>query len=126
MKEELFALCDGAYNYDGKMTIVATRDGFNVPSLPFDVNFSIALKLNVQPGESGQHVMSLRIIDPVGNELPAVMNINLDIKEKDVESHVVFAANLNGVPFKLEGTYKILVLIDEETIGNHSFYINIR
>ena len=54
MKIEFFTFCDGAYNYDGRLTIVGTYDDIKAQSFPWKTNMSFALKLLVSNDEAGK------------------------------------------------------------------------
>lgn len=124
MKVELFTLCDGAYNYNGKLTIVGTLDGINVHALPSQVNFGIALKLRQEEIDTGDRKLSLHFVEPNGVEIPAEISMNLALSEHQKDSHISAAVNIQGLPLKNEGEYNIKVNLDQITIGEYRFFVN--
>lgn len=120
---DLFTLCDGAYNYNGKLTIVGTIDSITVPEVPAKIQFSIAMKLRFGTDEAGAHTLVVRIKDVNGKNIPPDMKLGLDIKPSDVSTIVSLAVNAQGLPFDKFGEYSVDVLVDDEVKGTYVFNI---
>lgn len=118
---DLFTLCDGAYNYNGKLTIVGTIDSISVPELPAKVQFGIAMKLRFAATEAGTHTLIVRIKDANGKSVPPDMKLDVDIKPSDVDTVVSLAVNAQGLPFDKVGEYNVDVLVDDEPKGSFAF-----
>lgn len=123
MNIELFTLCDGAYNYNGKMTIVGTLTNIGVPSIPINVQLGLAMKIQLDPEESGQKQMIIRFINPDGTNIPADLLIKLDIKPKKEISYISLAANIQNLPITQMGEMTVLVNIDDEILNE--YHINV-
>lgn len=120
---DLFSLCDGAYNYNGKLTIVGTLDSISVPEVPAKVQFGIAMKLRFDATETGAHTLIVRIKDVNGKNVPPDMKLGLNIKPSDVSTIVSLAVNAQGLPFDKFGEYSVDVLVDDEVKGSYVFSI---
>ena len=118
---DLFTLCDGAYNYNGKLTIVGTIDTMFVPEVPAKVQFSIAMKLRFDTTESGKHSMMVRIKDVDGKNIPPDMKLDLDIQPSEADTIVSLAVNAQGLPFDKFGKYQVEVLVDDVLKGDYAF-----
>lgn len=118
---DLFTLCDGAYNYNGKLTIVGTLDSISVSDVPAKVQFSIAMKLRFNPGEEGKHTLVVRIKDVNGKNIPPDMVLDLDIVPSETDTVVSLAVNAQGLPFDKLGVYNVDVLVDNVVKCTYAF-----
>lgn len=118
---DLFTLCDGAYNYNGKLTIVGTLDSISVPDVPAKVQFSIAMKLRFNPDEEGKHTLIVRIKDANGKNIPPDMMLDLDIAPAEASTVVSLAVNAQGLPFDKLGLYNVDVIVDNVLKGMYAF-----
>lgn len=121
MNIELFTLCDGAYNYNGKLTIVGTLDVMNADSVPATVQIGIAMKLRFAPEETGKHKLTIRIINPEGGSIPPDFSLDLDIRPSEKGSQVALAVNAQGLSLDKFGDYTTKVFMDDEEKGSYSF-----
>lgn len=112
MKIELFTICDGAYNYNGKLTIVGTADTISLADLPGTATFGFAIKMLIEPGDFGKRNMSIELFDPSGEKNPFEIRTELDIKSSDDISRICMAGNINSLPLGKEGAYKIRVCVE--------------
>lgn len=116
MNIRLFTLCDGAYNYNGKLTIVGTIDNIKVLKFPAVVNFGIAIKVSFPPSEYGKKEMKVGIYseedsNPVIDEI-TFPSTEAQGKDGD-EAKMAVAGNLTGVIFPKQGKYIVRL-----TVGN--------
>jgi len=121
MNIELFTLCDGAYNYNGKLTIVGTLDVMNADSVPATAQIGIAMKLRFAPEEAGKHKLTIRIINPEGGNIPPDFSLDLDIKPSEKGSQVALAVNAQGLSLDKFGDYTTKVFMDDEEKGYYGF-----
>lgn len=126
MKVELFTLCDGAYNYNGKLTIVGTMDTFTVSALPASVGFGIAIKVLLLPEDAGSHVLKVSFVNPDGSNHPGELNVNFDAKPSVEPFHISLAANINGLPFHQDGIHKVIVSLDDKSAIESSIVVNVK
>lgn len=114
MTVNLFTLCDGAYNYNGKLTIVGTIDNLKVPTIPFVAGIGIALKLSFSPQENGKKNISILFVDCNGQQILPEVQMQSDVKSKDgIGGKIVVAGNIQGLNIQTLGAYKCIVKIDE-------------
>ena len=123
MRVELFTLCDGAYNYNGKMTIVGTLTNLAVPQVPVNVQVGLALKIKVDPHESGTKQMMIRFINPDGTNIPADLSVSMEIVPKDETSFISLAANVQNLPITQLGELTIKVLVDDVVLSEYQFNV---
>lgn len=121
MVVDLFTLCDGAYNYNGKLTIVGTLDTISVVELPAKVQFGIAMKLRFGKEEAGNHTLIVRIKDPDGNNIPPDMKLCMPINPSVADTVVSLAVNAQGLSFDQIGKYKVYILVDDAVKGTYTF-----
>lgn len=127
MTIELFTLCDGAYNYNGKLTIVGTLATMNPGSLPVRVKMGVAMRLRVENHETGEKDMHIRFKAPDGKYLPIDMAAKLNIiPTDDPFSYIMFAAEIQGFPIDTEGVYCSEVTIDDVVKSEYPFYVKTR
>jgi len=122
MEVEVFSLCDGAFNYSGKLTIVGTYDQLNVQSVPFSARASIAVKLNLDENEihSGS-VLSISFKDPSGNPVSAdVVNTIGPLADGIQIRHVAMAASAN-LNISLPGKHSVELFVDGRLIRQKFF-----
>ncbi len=124
IKVEMFALCQGAHNLDGHLTIVNTMDEFFVSSLPIRITFGLAIKLYIQAFVEGDKLLSITIIDKSKDKsiLPAITT-NLHIDRLEKASHINIALNLQNVLFEKEGIYDIHLELDGIRLDDFAFEI---
>jgi hypothetical protein len=107
-------LCDGAYNYNGKITVVGTTDNIKVFKFPSKLTIGLAIKISFSPEEYGEKRVSLRILSP--SSIDTIPPINLpptDSRGKDgEEARVVIAGNLQDVNIEEEGLYTVLLIVN--------------
>lgn len=124
IKVEMFALCQGAHNLDGHLTIVNTMDDFYVSSLPVRITFGLAIKLYIKAGVEGDKKMSISIVDKSsGDKILPVVNTNLHIERLNKASHINIALNLQNVLFEKEGVYDIHLELDGNRLDDFAFEI---
>lgn len=127
MTIELFSLCDGAYNYNGKLTIVGTLNGIAVPQLPAQIKVSLAMRMRVGREDVGEKKMLIHFVNPEGKNLPVELAVKLNIvPTEEPESYITFAADIQGLPLEKEGHYRVNVSIDGEQIGDYPFNVQIK
>ena len=127
MQIELFTLCDGAYNYNGKMTIVGTLNGIAVPQLPAQIKLSLAMRMRVGREDKGEKNMIVHFVNPEGKNIPVELAVKLNIvPTEEPESYITFAADIQGLPLEKEGRYCVDVTIDGEQVGNYPFNVQIK
>lgn len=124
IKIELFALCQGAHNWDGHLTIVNTLDEFIVHSLPARVTFGLAIKLFIYPNVSGDKKLKLSIIQKSsGKKILDDIPIDLHIESSDKPSHINIALNLQNVLFEESGAFDIHLELDDKRLDDFAFEV---
>ena len=126
MKVELYALCQGAFNTNGQLTIVNTIDTFVVPNFPVRVSFGLALKLYIYPEEEGEKTLTISILDKENKSIIPPIPTSLHIERLDKASHIAIAINLQNVLFEKSGAYEVHLELDGERWGNYAFEIEQR
>ena len=117
MTTNIFTLCDGAYNYNGKLTIVGTTDNIKVPTIPFVAGIGLALKISFTPQESGKKNVSILFQDNNGQQILPELQMQSDVKSKDnIGGKLVIAGNIQGLNIQTLGSYKCIVKVDNVRI----------
>ncbi len=123
MDIQIATLCDFAADYgNGKMVINGTFDALRATKLPVvHPHCSLAMRICVLPEDSGDHRMTINIIDEDGNSVdPSKMPIRADMPIK-VPDEVPFLTrnlvlNFQGLKFSSAGIYHVDVTVDGELV----------
>ena len=123
MKVELYALCQGAHNNNGQLTIVNTVDNFGVPAFPARISFGLALKFYILPEEEGEKTLSISILDGYKKSIIPPISTKLHIERFEKASHIALALNLQNVLFETPGEYNIHLELDGVRLDDFAFEI---
>ena len=123
MDIQIAPLCDFAADYgNGKMEINGTFDALRATKMPVvHPHCSLAMRICVLPEDSGDHRMTINIIDEDGNSVdPSKMPIRADMPIK-VPDEVPFLTrnlvlNFQGLKFSSAGIYHVDVTVDGELV----------
>ena len=124
MKVELYALCQGAFNNKGQLTIVNTIDNFGVSSFPARISFGLAMKFYILPNEEGEKTLSISIQNMEGKSIIPPIPTKLLIQRLDKASHLALALNLQNVLFEASGQYVVHLELDGSRLDNFAFEVN--
>ncbi len=123
MDIQIATLCDFAADYgNGKLVINGTFDALRAPQLPVvHPHCSLAMRICVLPEDSGDHKMTINIIDEDGASIdPKNMPIRADMPIQ-IPDQVPFLTrnlvlNFQGLKFPNEGIYHVDVTVDGELV----------
>lgn len=123
MTIELFTLCDGAYNYNGKLTIVGSLTSITISQLPAKVQMSVAIRMRVEAEEHGDRQIKIRFVNPDHTVIPVDIVANVNLTPLKEISYINFAASIQGLPIIQNGMFAVEILIDNELIGTYPFNV---
>ena len=125
MKVELFALCQGAFNNNGQLTIVNTVDNFSVSNLPTRLSFGLALKFYLEPHEeSGDKMLEISVVRKKDKQICVPpMQIPVQISDMEKASHISIAMNLQNVLFEKEDTYDVHMVLNGNRLDDFAFEV---
>ncbi len=123
MKIELFTICDGAFNYNGKLTIVGVTDGFKVHAIPIKISLSLAMRILIEMGECVIGPLKIILLDPQKKRIPVEITSDINVSAVTETSHISLATTIQGVPIEKEGIYSIIVQIKDQQLGEYSFFV---
>lgn len=123
MKVELFALCQGAFNNNGQLTIVNTFDNFGIEAFPARISFGLALKFYILPYEEGDKTLSISILNEQKESIIPAIPTNLHIERFEKASHMGLAINLQNVLFEKPGEYNVHLELNGTRLDDFAFEI---
>lgn len=114
MNIRLFTLCDGAYNYNGKITVVGTTDNIKVFKIPSKLTIGLAIKISFPPQEYGEKRVSLRILSPSNTDTIPPMNLppTYSRGKEGEEARLVIAGNLQDINIEEVGFYTVILTVN--------------
>lgn len=121
MKVELFALCDFAADYGGKLTIVGVFDSIFTRQMPaVHPHCSLAVKLRFEKIEEGQKRVRLSISDDDGKQVLPGMEIPITVAmPPDARTNTIqVVANIGGMKLESFGEYSIDLALDGRHEGS--------
>jgi hypothetical protein len=121
MKVELFALCDFAADYGGKLSVVGIFDSIFAKQMPaVHPHCCIAVKLRFEKFEEGQKKLRIAIVDDDGKGVLPPMEIPINVvMPPDAPSNAIqVVANIAGLKIDTFGEYSIDLGIDGRHEGN--------
>ena len=123
MKVDLFTLCEGAYNTNGRLTIVNTFEDIISNQYPWRGQLGMALKIFVSREDAGEHDMKVSIESGAGNQKLHEMNAHLSFPtgEKANDIHVAMATNIQGLLIQTPGEYKVVIVVDGSELYSFPF-----
>lgn len=126
MKIDIFTLCDGAYCYEDKLTVIGVYDVLvrqNLTAMPVEIN--IAAHIIFDADECGNNVISI-----YGEEMNSGMKVldlreNLSINKRDNIGTGILNVFLSRIPvvFPQSGKYKFT--LDVEGKGKSEIILNV-
>ena len=114
MTVRIFTLCDGAYNYNGKLTIVGTVDNLKVPKIPVKASIGIAVKIDFAPNENGDKTIIFHFKDSHQNLILPEMKVQAKAEKKGETMSLVIAGNINGLDITEEGSHVVEMMVNNE------------
>jgi len=115
MKVELFALCDFAADYGGKLTVTGIFDSIFARQLPaVHQHCCLAVKLRFEKIEEGQKRLRLSITDDDGKAvIPAIeLGITVTMPADARTNPIQVVANIGGMKVERFGEYSIDLALD--------------
>ena len=124
MKTILFTLCDGAYNYDGRLTVVGTFDQIRMLSIPGTARTSFALKFLIPETELAQKA-EIRIEFRDVNNNPISESITKSIPIPDTQKGYIHLAMAGSIQLNVAeaGKHRMLCFIDNRQVEELEFAI---
>lgn len=115
MNIRLFTLCDGAHNYNGRLTVVGTTDNVRVQNVPSKLNIGLAIKVSFPPSEYGEKKLIIKVCDNEGTDvMPEIALPSTIASARDgEEARLVLAGNLHGINITKEGWYYVKMYIND-------------
>lgn len=123
MKVELLALCDGAFNYNGKLTIVGALSDYNASTVPTKINIGLALKIRLDANENIEGGLKIVFYNPDETVIPVDINVDLTTKTTPEMSYISLAADIQGVPITQYGCHHVKVYLMDECLSDYSFKV---
>ena len=120
MKIELFTLCEGAFNTDGRLTIVNTFDNIKADGFPLKYSLGIALKVFVPKTECKNYEIRLSVISS-DNSILHEIKAPIKIAMNNEDIRIALATNIQGIVFNSAGKYHVDVAFDENVLQSYSF-----
>ena len=127
MKIDIFALCDGVYCYENKLTIVGAYDVLNLANLTATpVNLNIAAHIIFDAEECGGNMISIVAEDMESGMKVMELRNPFDISSREVVGTGVLNVALSGVPviFPKPGKYKFTLSIEGR--GSADLVLNVQ
>lgn len=115
MKVEVFALCDAAVDYAGKLSLLGAFDGIFAREAPvLHPQCAIALRLRVSRGEEGQHSLQLAFIDADGHRIVPPIGANFDVRMPPQRESMAInlVLNIHQLRFERFDEYAIDLSVD--------------
>ena len=123
MDFQIATLCDYAADYgNGKLVISGTFDTLMAPKLPVvHPHCSLAMRICVLPEDSGEHDMTINIIDEDGvsidpKRMPIPLKMPIQLPDNVPFLTRNFVANFGGLSFPKAGIYHLDVTLDGELV----------
>jgi hypothetical protein len=126
MKIELFALCDFAADYGGKLSVVGIFDSIYARQIPaVHPHCCLAVKLRFEKIEEGQKRLRLSIADDDGKLVVPAMEIPINVTmPPDVHTNTIqVVANIGGMKFESYGEYSIDVALEGRHEGSIPLFV---
>lgn len=121
MKVELFALCDFAADYGGKLSVIGVFDSIFTKQMPaVHPHCCIAVKLRFEKIEEGPKKLRLSISDDDGKlVLPAMeIPVNVVMPPESRSNTIQVVANIAGMKIDTYGEYSIDLALDGRHEGS--------
>jgi len=117
MDIEVFALCDAATDYGGKLNLLGTFDSIWARQFPsMHPHCSIALRVRFERIEEGDHRFRISVVDEDGRSIGAAVDGSMGVQcpphVSSVSANVVL--NINGLKFDKPGRYSVNLAIDNK------------
>ena len=115
MEVEIFALCDAAADYGGKLSLLGTFDSIHAKQFPVShPHCAVALRVRFERIEEGEHRVRINIVDEDGKSIAPSVDGNIGVRFPVNLSSVCanMVLNINGMKFDKPGRYAIDLAID--------------
>ena len=115
MEVEIFALCDAAVNYGGKLNLLGTFDNIWAKQFPVaHPHCSVALRVRFERIEEGEHHVHISIVDEDGKSIGPSVDGSLGVKfpPNSLSACANLVLNINGMKFEKPGRYSIDLALD--------------
>jgi len=117
---EIFAVCDGASEQGGRLSLIGTYDTIGSGSFPFVVpQMTVVLRLRFWPGEARRHNVRLEVTSPDGQRAgsPLEGEMNLHPTDDDLTGAYNIIAHLRDTPIEEPGEHVIDFRLDDQLQG---------
>lgn len=115
MHIEVFAICDSAADYGGKLSLLGAFDGVYAREAPVvHAHCAVALRLRVAKVEEGQHQIRYNLIDPDGKLVVPSIDAKVDVRVPDHRDSIAInlIVNLQQLKFERFDRYTLDLAID--------------
>ena len=126
MQLEIFALCDFAADYGGKLNIVGVFDSIYARQMPaVHPHCCVAVKLRFERIEEGQKKLRLSVGDDDGKAVlpPIEIAINVAMPPEVHTNAIQVVANIDGLRFETFGEFTIDLAIDGRHEGSIPLFV---
>lgn len=123
MKVELLAISEGAYNHNGRLTLVEAFDVMHVQRVPAEAAVGLAAKILFNPEDTGRHTMIIRVSHSGQQNAIADFNSEIDVPNDPEGGKLLMAANVRGFKIPFDGSYSLSLLIDGNEINSTTFKV---
>ncbi|MBN1867338.1 hypothetical protein JW916_08600 [Candidatus Sumerlaeota bacterium] len=115
MEVEIFALCDAAADYGGKLNLLGTFDTVRAQQFPTArPHCAVALRMRFERVEEGEHRIRINFVDgdgkPIIPNLDSKLTVRFPPEVSSVCANMVLA--INGMKFDRPGHYSIDLGVD--------------
>lgn len=127
MNVEVFALCDAAADYQGKLNILGTFDTIWTKQMPsVHPQCAVALRLRFSKIEEGGHKVKINIVDEDGKPVVKSVEGNINIRFGEAERAslaVNMILNLQGLKVSKYGEHAIDLAVDGRHEASLPLYV---
>jgi hypothetical protein len=123
---EVFALCDAAADYQGRLSILGIFDSIFAGAIPaVHPQCAVALRLRFSRIEQGSHRLALHIVDADGRLIIPQLDgeFAFQLSETDRQGSINLVLNLQGLTFNDFGEYAVNLAIDNRELGSIPFWV---
>ncbi len=126
MKVEIFALCDAATEFMGKLNLLGTFDSIGARETPAShPACGIALRIRFDRIESGEHKIRMELVNADGQPVvpPLETTANVQIPDGMPSAAINLIVNFQQLKFETFGDYSIDLAIDGRHESSLPLYV---